>query len=107
MSQIEEEEEILSETVLREIYEIGRRYAHDPTRFVLLAFDLDVHVGDDHHLVIYDHKEWSCSCDFFKKMGICSHVAAAGFLLERASVSGFPRMDRQLSGRCIDLDQCE
>ncbi len=92
VSQIEEKEKILSESVLREIYAEGRRYAADPTRFVLFAFDLNMHTEQDNHLVLYDHKDWSCSCDFYKEKGICSHIAAVSFLLERASLSGGPRI---------------
>ncbi len=85
---LEKKEERLSEAVLREIYAEGRRYAADPTCFMLFAFDLNVYTEQENHLVLYDHKEWSCSCDFYKEMGICSHIAAAGFMLEKASFGG-------------------
>ncbi len=91
VSQLEEKEG-LSEAVFRETYAEGRRYANDPTRFVLLAFDLNVHIEQDNYLVLYDHKDWSCSCDFYKEKGFCSHIAAASFLLQKAAISGFPRM---------------
>jgi SWIM zinc finger len=57
-------------------------FAGTPERFALLAFDLEMHDGDDNHLILYDHNEWSCTCTFFEENGTCAHTVAAKLLLK-------------------------
>jgi SWIM zinc finger len=77
-------EKPLSDEVLEGQQAEAKRYAGDPSRFVLLAFDLEVRTENENHLVLYDHNECSCSCDFFRENRTCSHSIAALLLLKDA-----------------------
>jgi hypothetical protein len=61
-------------------------YASQPDRFTLIAFDLEIRVEQDNHLVLYDHGEWSCTCTFFEEWETCSHITATALLFKDSLV---------------------
>lgn len=55
----------------------AKRYADE--RYERLQFRrFEVIFKGDHrdHLIQYDEGDWSCTCDFFKQRGVCSHTMA-------------------------------
>jgi hypothetical protein len=79
-SQLEDIEEVLERQQAE-----AEILASQPERFVLLAFDLEIRMEQDNHLILYDHGEWSCSCEFFRKNRTCCHIMAASLLLNGSS----------------------
>ncbi|MCO6450283.1 MAG: hypothetical protein J5I90_05785 [Caldilineales bacterium] len=44
------------------------------------------------HVIAYDNGEWSCTCDFFRQRGVCSHTMT---------------MERVLNGMMPDVAEVE
>ena len=78
-SQLEDRDEVLERQQAE-----AEKLASQLERFVLLAFDLEVRTEQDNHLILYDHDEWSCSCNIFREYRICSHIIAASLLMNQS-----------------------
>lgn len=62
----------------------ARKYATEPRLFKLLEVKLKMQSKHGTRLISFssdNHGSWKCSCPFFKKRGICSHVMAAKEIL--------------------------
>ena len=83
MNQTAESVEVLNNLLDLEFEGMQRdaeKLASQLERFVLTSFDLEVRTEHENHLVMYDHDEWSCTCDFFGRNGTCVHVMAVEML---------------------------
>ncbi len=52
------------------------RYAQEHDRFEFQEFSVKVRGEHRTHTVVYDQQQLTCTCDFFKSHGNCSHTIA-------------------------------
>jgi SWIM zinc finger len=57
-------------------------YAQEPERFMVVNLQLQMQSTHDMRSVRFEQGKWTCTCDFFKKQGTCSHVMAIQELLK-------------------------
>lgn len=56
--------------------EKAKLYAQEPDRVTLSSFTAQFRGENDNYKLSYMEGEWRCSCHFFSKWGICSHIMA-------------------------------
>ncbi|HEU0163420.1 MAG TPA: SWIM zinc finger family protein [Thermomicrobiales bacterium] len=56
--------------------EKAHRYAQEPERVSVAAFQATFHGGHDDYQVSLAGDNWACSCHTFDSLGTCSHVMA-------------------------------
>ncbi|MBN2470357.1 MAG: hypothetical protein JXN59_06515 [Anaerolineae bacterium] len=62
--------------------EKAKRYAEQRNRMRFLSFEVAFDGDNSQHTVKHDHGTWSCTCNFFKTRGVCSHTMALERVLE-------------------------
>src|SRR5579864_5442303 len=83
------------EEILKRQETEAKQLLADPFRFVLTAFDLEIHDVQGNHQVIFDHDEWSCSCSEHSRHKICSHIIAAEQLMQMKALIESHRKTRR------------
>jgi hypothetical protein len=66
--------------------EKAQGYALHPELFRMLDFKLQMKSTHGVRLITYSEGEWKCTCDFFRERSTCSHIMAAGRILESLSL---------------------
>ena len=51
-------------------------YAREPERLSFTQFSTTFRGENDSHTVSYEQGRWTCTCDFFRGWGLCSHTMA-------------------------------
>lgn len=62
--------------------EKARRYATEPHRIRVKAFDVTFHGSNGDHHTSYNEGAWDCDCDFFHSRRCCSHTMAMEHVLD-------------------------
>jgi hypothetical protein len=52
-------------------------YSKEPDRFKLKQLEVEMKSEHDTRQIYFENNEWKCSCDFYEKNNICSHIIAA------------------------------
>jgi hypothetical protein len=62
--------------------EKAMRYAHEPDRVKLNAFQASFSGDNSSHTVTLDADTWDCVCHLFVSAGVCSHTLAIQKMLD-------------------------
>lgn len=77
----------MSDAELQQKQEKSREYVQQPERFALEGLHLRMHSEHGIRNIRYEDGQWKCTCPFYEKRGICSHIMAAQALLEKIPLS--------------------
>ena len=62
--------------------EKAKRYADEPDRIHMLAFEVSFKGDNGDHITNYHDGGWQCTCSFFNSRGVCCHTMAMERILK-------------------------
>ncbi|MBE2268335.1 MAG: SWIM zinc finger family protein [Anaerolinea sp.] len=69
------------------------RYAEEPDRIHVTAFDVAFHGDNDEHYTSFSDTVFHCNCSFFATRGVCSHTMAMERVLKGMITTASPQVE--------------
>ncbi|MDO8473160.1 MAG: hypothetical protein Q7T05_05005 [Dehalococcoidia bacterium] len=75
--------------------EKARRYAQEKSRASFSSFAATFEGEHDRYIIQYNQGKWTCSCNSYSRLGLCSHVMAMqrmldGMVTDKTPVASLP-----------------